>query len=267
MAKTNTQYKTRIGKYPLKLIHCGLHRAGTTSLAKALDILGMGPIWHPALNKLEDNNKYLKWWDQNKIMQRLEKNEFIDFDIFLNMIKCSTIMDAPASLYWPLFMDYYPNSKIILTIRDFKGWYQSNKFIYKILKSTVIKLIYHYGNAPFLNWLVTKYLVGLEKVWPILNVDENISRQKYLEYIQFVKEGCKDSNRLLIFNCKDGWKPLCEFLNVEIPQNVPFPFKNSEDSVRRKVMTGFIESVLFNKLRLIFIFVIIVLLTLDFRFN
>jgi hypothetical protein len=32
-------------------------------------------------------------------------------------------------------------------------------------------------------------------------------------------------DRLLIFNVKQGWKPLCEFLEVPTPSN-PFPHEN-----------------------------------------
>jgi hypothetical protein len=34
------------------------------------------------------------------------------------------------------------------------------------------------------------------------------------------------SDRLLTFDLKEGWEPLCEFLGVEVP-NIPFPKTNS----------------------------------------
>ena len=265
MSTLSDSYKNKNGKYPLKLIHCGLHRAGTTSVAKALDILGFGPVWHPALNKTSDNNKYLKWWNDNHIIDKLENNEFIDFDEWFNMIQCQTVMDAPSSLYWELFMNYYPNSKIILTIREFDGWYNSNKFIFKVLKSNLMKLLYKFGNAPFLDWMINKYIPKLEEIWPILDVDKNTARQKYIESIENIKSKC-DADRLLIFDVKTGWKPLCEFLNVSIPKNIKFPHKNSEDSVKRKIVTGLIESILFSKwilaITFVTIFLIVVILVL-----
>ena len=36
---------------------------------------------------------------------------------------------------------------------------------------------------------------------------------------------------LLIFNVKDGWRPLCDFLGVPIPKNIPFPHVNTGDNM------------------------------------
>src|SRR5215210_7088160 len=33
-------------------------------------------------------------------------------------------------------------------------------------------------------------------------------------------------DRLLVYEVKDGWEPLCEFLNVEVPEGEPFPRLN-----------------------------------------
>jgi hypothetical protein len=38
--------------------------------------------------------------------------------------------------------------------------------------------------------------------------------------------------RLLVFEPKDGWKPLCRFLGVPVP-DVPFPHLNEAASMRR----------------------------------
>ena len=34
-------------------------------------------------------------------------------------------------------------------------------------------------------------------------------------------------DRLLVFEVKDGWEPLCAFLGCEIPKNMPFPHLNA----------------------------------------
>ena len=53
----------------------------------------------------------------------------------------------------------------------------------------------------------------------------------YQEWIEDVKNTVPE-DRLLIYNIKDGWKPLCDFLNVPIPDS-PFPFLE-DTSVSRK---------------------------------
>ena len=38
------------------------------------------------------------------------------------------------------------------------------------------------------------------------------------------------ANRLLVFEVKQGWQPLCDFLNVPVPEN-PFPRVNDTEAM------------------------------------
>jgi len=40
--------------------------------------------------------------------------------------------------------------------------------------------------------------------------------------------------RLLVYEVSEGWKPLCDFLEVEVPEGVPFPHLNDRRSFGRK---------------------------------
>jgi hypothetical protein len=41
--------------------------------------------------------------------------------------------------------------------------------------------------------------------------------------------------RLLVFDVKSGWEPLCAFLGVPVPQGVPFPHLNDTAEFRRRI--------------------------------
>ena len=41
------------------------------------------------------------------------------------------------------------------------------------------------------------------------------------------------SDKLLIFDPQEGWPKLYEFLNVDIPQNIPFPHKNRKEDFEK----------------------------------
>lgn len=43
------------------------------------------------------------------------------------------------------------------------------------------------------------------------------------------------SERLLVFDVREGWRPLCEFLGVEVPDK-PFPYLNEAKEMRRKLL-------------------------------
>lgn len=47
----------------------------------------------------------------------------------------------------------------------------------------------------------------------------------YNQWIEHVKSNVPAEN-LLVFNAKQGWEPLCTFLNVPIP-TVPYPSSNN----------------------------------------
>ena len=53
---------------------------------------------------------------------------------------------------------------------------------------------------------------------------EDISVKFYNDWISKVKETVPEK-KLLIFDVKEGWRPLCQFLDVSVPK-VPFPWEN-----------------------------------------
>ena len=55
------------------------------------------------------------------------------------------------------------------------------------------------------------------------------AKAKYHEHYALVRR-VTPPERLLEYKLGDGWKPLCEFLGVEIP-DVPFPNINDSDAV------------------------------------
>lgn len=55
--------------------------------------------------------------------------------------------------------------------------------------------------------------------------------KQYMAHNDAVKKHVP-KNRLLVFNVKDGWEPLCEFLSKEVP-HVPFPNVNESQELKR----------------------------------
>ena len=46
--------------------------------------------------------------------------------------------------------------------------------------------------------------------------------EQYERHNQHVKDHVPEE-RLLVFNVKEGWKPLCDFLDKPVPEGKPFP--------------------------------------------
>lgn len=59
-------------------------------------------------------------------------------------------------------------------------------------------------------------------------------RETYASHIAWLKEVVPE-DRLVFFDVKDGWGPLCEALGVEVPVDMPFPRINDSEAIERSV--------------------------------
>ena len=71
--------------------------------------------------------------------------------------------------------------------------------------------------------------------------------QAYVSTIQLAKEAFKDNpQNLLIYSVIDGWEPLCQFLNKEVPK-VSFPRGNGRESLLSRVFWSFFAEISKNQ--------------------
>lgn len=139
-------------------------------------------------------------------------------------------------------MEAFPNAKIILTVRDPKSWYRS-------VKDTIFK-----GNAESLSFPINIMgkMTGFSQLFELVrncgrNVynrfsglgmyeaieqGEEISVQYFNDWIEDVKKSVP-KEKLLIYNVKEGWDPLCKFLNVPVPER-DFPNSNDTEKMRQR---------------------------------
>ncbi|GFH09588.1 uncharacterized protein HaLaN_04764 [Haematococcus lacustris] len=97
-------------------------------------------------------------------------------------------------------MAEFPDAKVLLTVRDFDSWYTS-------VLATIWKVDLLLRGAP-------AYVAAL---CPDVKVFEGWNAE-----VQRVVP----PDRLLVFNVKQGWAPLCAFLGVPVPDDKSFPNVN-----------------------------------------
>ena len=242
----------KIGKYQLQVIHPGLQRAGSTSLAQALEILGISNgVWHPLNNSNDLVKKGLSYWIDNKFDQKIEDGTMNGkiFDKWLETINCDCIMDAPSGLYWQTIFEYYPNSKVIVTMRDLDEVYKSSLFwMNTIIQSWWFKHVLARINKE-VNWVANTYVRKV--IESVLNdsnansIDDLVNDSKYFKKYCNMKietiQKIVPKDQLLIFNAKDGWEPLCTFLKVDIPKNIPYPRKNTKSSSAETFIRSYLQ--------------------------
>ncbi len=108
----------------LSVIGAGFGRTGTASMKMALELLGFGPCHHMKEVTTPQQNQY---WLAAAMGQVMEWDRVFD--------GYGSCIDWPAAFFWRELSEYYPDAKILLTVRDSESWYQSmENTIFKVLK-------------------------------------------------------------------------------------------------------------------------------------
>ena len=137
--------------------------------------------------------------------------------------------------------------QVILTTRDEETWYSSVtetiwhpwSFMFSplMLGSPVIRDLQKLGRV-YLGRVFQKQQGGLDDVR-----NKELTIQRFQEHIEEVKATIPPE-RLLVFQVKDGWEPLCRFLNKPIP-DCPFPKVNEKKEMQRMIVISNVVGALF----------------------
>ena len=212
----------------LAVIGAGFGRTGTLSLREALRQLGFWPCEH-ALNSAIHPERHALWLEA---IRRKQSGEPIDWRPLFAGYRAT--LDWPAAYFWRELVAAHPEAKVILTVRDAERWYASlHATSYARLQARTQTLK---GRAVYglLSWLdrsrAQKYQSMQEAVWDGTFGGRFAEREHAIrvfdEHIRAVQETVP-ADRLLIFDVKGGWEPLCAFLGVPAPSGEPFPHINS----------------------------------------
>ena len=88
--------------------------------------------------------------------------------------------------------------------------------------------------------MIQKYNI-FPGLFEVIGEGKEASVEFYNNWIEEVKRNVPE-DRLLIFNVKEGWKPLCDFLNVPIPDQ-PFPKTNDTAQMNQNIFRGKLEAI------------------------
>lgn len=195
----------------LKIVGTGFGRTGTKSLKAALEFLGFGPCYH--MSELHDNPAHLVYWREAMV-----SGETAWESLFEGYDSC---VDWPATYYWRSLVEFYPDAKVLLSVRDAEAWVKS-------IQATIFPALRSVSNMP-----PGEQRDRREMTYEIIarrTFDERLDDhdhlisvfQRHAEDVQSIVS----KDRLLTYDVAEGWGPLCGFLGVEVPED-PFPFTNT----------------------------------------
>jgi Sulfotransferase domain len=203
----------------LEIIGAGFGRTGTMSLKAALEQLGY-PCYH-MVECFPKGPEHWRHWEQ------VGKSTPDWDEVFRGF---SATVDFPACTSYAALADYYPAAKIILTVRDPETWFTSVQNT--IFGKEWIDFLPGTDAGAFMKATIDNYFDGRMH-------DHDHLIQRFNEHITEVKDTI-DRDRLLVFAVKDGWEPLCNFLELPTPKGA-FPHINDTEAVQ-----GLIKNIMQN---------------------
>lgn len=196
----------------MKVIGAGFGRTGTMSLKVALEELGFGPCYH--MIELFEHPEHVERWEA------AVRSEPVDWEDLFRGYQAT--VDWPGAAFYKELSERYPEARVILTVRDPERWYESARNTIFTLRDVAS------SRAP----QVARDLASQKG---FRDVED---RQQTIEAFNRWNEEVKETippERLLIYEVREGWEPLCDFLGVEAPEDKPFPHLNDSESFRKMV--------------------------------
>jgi len=195
----------------LKVIGAGVGRTGTYSLKLAINQIGLGPCHHME-EVLHNMATQVPLWSAAASGAPEWSRIFSGY---------RSTVDWPTACFFRDLAKEYPEARFVLTVRDPERWADS-------FGATIYKLLGSIDQAPQEKqaWLrMASEVIAMTGFPPGLDRDE--LAQAFISHNRAVKEAIPP-DRLLEFEVKHGWQPLCDFLDVPVP-DIDFPRTNHRE--------------------------------------
>ena len=223
----------------MKVIGAGLPRTATTTQMFALEQLDCGPCYHMR-DLLLDLEKGLPLWEAVAEGKP-------DWETIFG--QCRSTVDWPSARFYRELMDHYPDAKVLLSVRGGEEWAAS-------MQETIWGMWHGHSVIHYLS----QARAVVDPLWGRyidlmfgMNFDpdtgafagDTSTTAKLAEKMERWNQSVIDyvpAERLLVWNPKEGYEPLCDFLGVEVPAE-PLPRLNDTKAFREGIIGGALDSV------------------------
>jgi hypothetical protein len=223
----------------MKVIGAGLARTATTTQMIALEKLGFGRCYHMR-DVLMDLPGQLPHWEAVA-----QGNP--DWDAIFG--DAQSTVDWPSARYYAELMEVYPDAKVLLSVRAPEGWVRS-------MRETVWGVYYGHSVLRYVSQartVIDEWWDRYTKLMAYMSWDEETGALRgdthddaeFGRIMERWNEQVKQTvpaERLLVWDPKEGWEPLCEFLGVDVPDE-PLPHTNDTASFKEGVLGGSLQMV------------------------
>lgn len=185
----------------LKVIGTGFGRTGTDSMRLALNRLGFGPTHH--MSEVMADAGWRDAW------RRLYAGGAPDWDALFDGYQAC--VDWPSAAYWREIAAFYPDARVVLTLRSPESWWAS-------FEKTILQ-VYLRNTDPASMMAYLPAFFGGDPA------DPRVAMAAFRRNTAAVMAEIRPE-RLLVHELGSGWEPLCRFLGVDVPDE-PYPAGNT----------------------------------------
>jgi len=195
----------------LNIVGAGVGRTGTYSLKLAINRLKLGPCHHME-EVLHNMPVHVPLWSAAIAGEADWSQIYAGYQ---------SAVDWPTACFFRELLREFPSAKFVLTQRDPERWADS-------FGATIYKLLAGRDKAPpeMQEWLGMVNDVIAKTGFPA-GLDRDGLVKGFIAHNDAVKETIPAS-QLLVFEVKQGWEPLCTFLDAPIPAE-EFPRTNHRE--------------------------------------
>lgn len=192
----------------VQVFGAGVGRTGTYSLKLALNRLGFGPCYHME-EVLHHMPVHVPLWSAALSGQP-------DWEAIFSAYRSA--VDWPTAGFFRELIAAYPSARFVLTQRSPESWADS-------FGATIYKLLGDRDKVPpeMKAWLEMSSGVIAKTGFPD-GLDRAALIRAFMDHNEAVRKAIP-VDQLLVYEVREGWGPLCEFLEVAVPADA-FPRTN-----------------------------------------
>jgi hypothetical protein len=211
-------------------------RTGTLTQKMALEMLGLGPCYH-MVDVLAD-------LDQAALWDRALDGEGPWDELFAGY---QSTVDWPGGYFYRELIDVYPDAKVLLSVREPSAW-----------EASMRQTVWAVRHGESLIRLLSSAQAHVNPQWQgFINMIDRLvwegrgtfasgheTPEELIATMERHNEEVKRNvppERLLVWSAGEGWEPLCEFLEVDVPAE-PLPHLNDAAAFTEGISGGALDA-------------------------
>ncbi len=229
----------------MEVVGVGFGRTGTLSLKAALETLGYGPCYH--MTEVFDKPAHAAFWEA--AADAKARGEAIDFEKVFSGYEAT--VDWPGCFFWRELIEAYPEAKVLLTVRDSERWFESAEATIAGGPDGQMPSP-DSGGGRLMLWFAGLFMPAMRHAPGMIQKtilegtfggrfhEKGPAIDVFESHIDEVRRTVPEE-KLLVYEVSQGWEPLCDFLDVEVPDE-PFPRLNDRKSFPKMMRRGMLRA-------------------------